>query len=391
MQSANASSGIHCKVATRNDLRRFFLPVVNYDALNARVCQFFGFSKDSVVIKYADDEGDFVTISSDEELQFAVQVAKGILRLRVFENPHHPVQGFPVVAVPGRRARREEKGEDDPRINRRQGKWRQLTDPAAVQHRILRLTQKQDRLREKLAFFETLRGQRCGARRRIMHINQKLAFISERILRLSQVSKPDEASASPAEVETPSVAPEERASLKASVRALRFAYRQAYLQLQLHRTNLQAASDSSVPEQQLEELKAAVTEAEAKHASVQEELRQQVLRWRLVKGDRKSDRPKFGHRGCSGKAKFGCAMRWNKVECPMKCRKFGKYGSAWKDSKFGDCPMKWRKFGDSPMKCRKFGKYGSGWKDSKFADYPMKGRFGMFDSGCCRRGWGCDK
>jgi hypothetical protein len=125
---------------------------VNYDALNARVCQFFGFSKDSVVIKYADDEGDFVTISSDEELQFAAQAAKGILRLRVFENPH-PVQGCP-VAVPGRRARREEKGEDDPRINRRREKWRQLTaDPAAVQHRVLRLTQKQDRLREKLAFF----------------------------------------------------------------------------------------------------------------------------------------------------------------------------------------------------------------------------------------------
>jgi len=91
------TSGIHCKVATQtNEVRRFLLLDKNYAALLEQICQVFGFKKDDVVIKYADEEGDFVTISSDEEVQFAlVEIAKNcVLKLRVELRQPSAVQGL---------------------------------------------------------------------------------------------------------------------------------------------------------------------------------------------------------------------------------------------------------------------------------------------------------
>jgi len=85
MQSTSTvNNGIHCKVATQDTVRRFFAKSTEYGALLDQICNVFGFSKDSVVlIKYFDDEGDLVTISSDQELKFAVELAPRVLKLKV--------------------------------------------------------------------------------------------------------------------------------------------------------------------------------------------------------------------------------------------------------------------------------------------------------------------
>ena len=57
------NNGIHCKVATQDTVRRFYAKNTDYNALLEQICTIFGFSKDSVVLKYFDDEGDLVTIS----------------------------------------------------------------------------------------------------------------------------------------------------------------------------------------------------------------------------------------------------------------------------------------------------------------------------------------
>jgi len=83
MQSVNVNNGIHCKVATQDAVRRFFVKNTAYDVLLEQICTIFGFSKDSVAVKYLDDEGDLVTISSDAELQFAIGLSPRLLKLKV--------------------------------------------------------------------------------------------------------------------------------------------------------------------------------------------------------------------------------------------------------------------------------------------------------------------
>lgn len=75
---------IHCKVQYGNEFRRFVLQD-SYAALLSQIRRIFGFKdNDEVGIKYTDDEGDLVTISSDEELAFAIEMfPNSVLRLTI--------------------------------------------------------------------------------------------------------------------------------------------------------------------------------------------------------------------------------------------------------------------------------------------------------------------
>jgi len=75
---------IHCKVQYGNEFRRFLLKD-SYAALLEQVRTLFSFeSVEDLCIKYTDDEGDLVTISSDEELVFAIELfPNSVLRLTV--------------------------------------------------------------------------------------------------------------------------------------------------------------------------------------------------------------------------------------------------------------------------------------------------------------------
>jgi hypothetical protein len=75
---------IHCKVQYGNEFRRFLLKG-SYAAMLDQIRVLFGFKNDeNLCIKYTDDEGDLVTISSDEELVFAIELfPNSVLRLTI--------------------------------------------------------------------------------------------------------------------------------------------------------------------------------------------------------------------------------------------------------------------------------------------------------------------
>jgi len=88
MQTSNNNiTATHCKVHCGKEFRRFLLPSSQFEALSTQVRTLFGFTLDEPIsIKYTDEEGDMVTISSDEELKFAIELfAGGLIRLTVIQ------------------------------------------------------------------------------------------------------------------------------------------------------------------------------------------------------------------------------------------------------------------------------------------------------------------
>jgi len=86
MQSTNVNNNAtHCKVQCGNEFRRFLLPNSQYEDLANQIRALFGFGQDEILsLKYTDEEGDMVTISSDNELKFAIGLfAGGLLRLTI--------------------------------------------------------------------------------------------------------------------------------------------------------------------------------------------------------------------------------------------------------------------------------------------------------------------
>jgi 16S rRNA G966 N2-methylase RsmD len=147
MQSnMQTTSGIHCKVQYGDVYRRFLYQSTQYAPLLAQIKRLFGFSDvEEVMLKYKDEEGDMVTVSSTEELVFAIELFTGsVLKLNVVteKNTH-------------KRPRRCQKGgECRPQRNGEfwRDRWHQklLADPALLAQKIDRLTQKRDQLRNRL-------------------------------------------------------------------------------------------------------------------------------------------------------------------------------------------------------------------------------------------------
>jgi len=88
-------SGLHCKVECNKEIRRFLFNGTEFGPLYHQIKQLFGLQRD-FVLKYKDEEGDMVTISTTEELSFATSclVPSQALRLEVTlkEQPVVPVE-----------------------------------------------------------------------------------------------------------------------------------------------------------------------------------------------------------------------------------------------------------------------------------------------------------
>jgi len=146
MQSnMQTTSGIHCKVQFENVYRRFLYPSSQYAPLLAQIKRLFGFSDvEEVMLKYKDEEGDLVTVSSNEELVFAIELFTGsVLRLNV------------VTENKTKRPRRCQRGgECRPQRNGQfwRERWHQKlqANPELLAQKIDRLTQKRDHLRNRI-------------------------------------------------------------------------------------------------------------------------------------------------------------------------------------------------------------------------------------------------
>jgi len=76
------NAGIHCKVACNDQYRRFLFTGTEFNSLNEQVKNLLNLDGKEFVLKYKDNEGDLITISTNEELSFAISFSDGsLLRL----------------------------------------------------------------------------------------------------------------------------------------------------------------------------------------------------------------------------------------------------------------------------------------------------------------------
>lgn len=337
-------NGIHCKVATHDTVRRFYAKNTDYNALLDQICTIFGFSKDSVVIKYIDDEGDLVTISSDPELKFAIDLAPRVLKLKVeLIKPVGPVAtDCEMRRMCNKKWRRrsserfEGKRHCHEKHQRRAEKWA-MKKPERLQMKLTWLKAKQEKLQGKLAALEANSASSPDSAPRLEKIRTKLAFISSKIEWLEQSARDHQASvaagtepssACPTEGTEPSPATSsdvpqldeltdssESESLKDEPKgnceeihqraiALRMALRQAQLQLQLQRTNFRAFV-SQKPAQPDEQFRATVEQMKANLETAKKDVRAKKEELRELMGQ-------------IGKTR----------KCAKKCRKHQKGGDS---------------------------------------------------------------
>jgi len=75
---------INVKVNRNADLRRFVITEVSLPLLDSKLRSLFSIPQEtSFGLFYADDEGDFITIASEDELKHAVDLSRGLLRLEL--------------------------------------------------------------------------------------------------------------------------------------------------------------------------------------------------------------------------------------------------------------------------------------------------------------------
>lgn len=88
------STGIHCKVICNDQIRRFQFFDTEFSSLKDQVKKLLGLNNE-FVLKYKDNEGDMITISSTEELTCAIDVSQkidgGLIRLSVFSVEPSPI------------------------------------------------------------------------------------------------------------------------------------------------------------------------------------------------------------------------------------------------------------------------------------------------------------
>jgi uncharacterized protein (DUF3084 family) len=195
MQSnMQSTSGIHCKVQYGNVYRRFIYQSNQYAPLLAQIKRLFGFTDvEEVMLKYKDEEGDMVTVSSNEELVFAIELFTGsVLRLNVDTEDNN------------KRPRRCQKGgECRPQRNGEfwRERWHQklLANPELLAQKIDKLTQKRDQLRNRIESIKQ-NGPRPQNR---WNPEKKLERVENRLANLQNLSTKNNHSSEPSQCPNP--------------------------------------------------------------------------------------------------------------------------------------------------------------------------------------------
>jgi len=271
MQTSNKINNTHCKIQCGNEFRRFLLPSTRFLDLEAQIRNAFVFAPEKpLVIKYTDEEGDNVTISSDEELQFAIELFAGkLLRLTIvchknFKGPHGPIGHAPMVPGPhgpfggphgpwghgphhhsgphghgpfggphgpqghaweanGQGTQKWEcRGKRDGAFWKAKWDAKLLSNPDMLKNKIEKLQKKQIKMRERLQWLEKKAATDFNPSlpHRMAHFQMKLARVESRLAHLQNLSTQDHQNPQPipsgAEVQTPAApsAPAEISPIK---------------------------------------------------------------------------------------------------------------------------------------------------------------------------------
>jgi len=74
---------IHCKIVhSNNDIRRILFAGRDYNTLKATIVKLFSLNHE-FILKYLDDEGDYITLSSQNDLVTALEISPTLLRLKI--------------------------------------------------------------------------------------------------------------------------------------------------------------------------------------------------------------------------------------------------------------------------------------------------------------------
>jgi len=82
MATNNNNASIHCKTSYNGQIRRFALDCTEFTSLKETIAKLFSLN-DEFVLKYRDDESDYVTLDSQEELITALNYSPNVLRILV--------------------------------------------------------------------------------------------------------------------------------------------------------------------------------------------------------------------------------------------------------------------------------------------------------------------
>jgi len=84
------SSGIHCKINYNDQIRRFHFVGTEFISLKETIARLFSIN-DEFVLKYLDDEKEFITLESREDYLTALEVTPMILRLTICKPTASPI------------------------------------------------------------------------------------------------------------------------------------------------------------------------------------------------------------------------------------------------------------------------------------------------------------
>jgi len=82
MQSNQQKQSIHCKVTYYNDIRRFIFAGQDYKTLKETISNLFSL-KNEFILKYLDDEAEYVNLDSQNDLMTALDITPDLLRLKI--------------------------------------------------------------------------------------------------------------------------------------------------------------------------------------------------------------------------------------------------------------------------------------------------------------------
>jgi len=296
----------HCKVQYGNEYRRFLYENTQYLPLLAQIKRLFGFSDpEDVILKYKDEDGDMVTISSDEELVFAIGLFTGsVLRLTVINN-HRQTQK---CRGTGEHAPHQKNGDFW------RDRWHQklLANPELLSKKINKLTEKKDQIRNRLDWIQQ-KGPHPRFPNRANHLEMKLkrieSFLSD-LQNLSSQNPSSDPSHCPSFTESPTnpsmtpLHPEDLAEKFAQSKDLREQHLKAlsdiHIELQLLKIQIQqarlqgkAGTPRNEVHQRILKLKEEIGQARERHQQKKAELQafdQSVRAMRQLQAQRKEQK-----------------------------------------------------------------------------------------------------
>jgi hypothetical protein len=184
----NIQNQIHCKVSHNGELRRFFFTGTEFTSLYNQVKSIMGLNDKEFVLKYKDDEGDMITLSTNEELAFAIScmVPPSTFRLDVVLLEKEIPELSPGCTKRRGRGCRGGRGGWEDRGDKKRGRWEKKMEKHEMRKSCKKekLENKRQKIAEciqRLSNIPPNEGKYEWRQKKVQHLQQKLEWIESLI------------------------------------------------------------------------------------------------------------------------------------------------------------------------------------------------------------------